>query len=101
MHPMQSSAPPTLKPGMSHTIQSGESIEIFDNAGGSISVEGRLHQGVVTFLQAFDDWHLAEAAGASGLVVQGARAKLEAAWLGLPQHAKNVLRRPVGSAVLP
>lgn len=101
MHPMRSEAPLTMKPGMSHTIQSGESIEIFDNQGGSIAVSGRLHEGVVSFLRAFDDWHLAESAGAPPRAVEGARAALEAAWLSLPRHARDVLKRPVGAVVLP
>lgn len=91
MHPLSSRVPDSLKPGMKHVVVSGETLNVVDNTGDSLTIVCKEHQGVMRFLIAFDEHRTARAANAPSMVMDRLAANLSNAWASLPDHVRREL----------
>lgn len=89
---MRSNAPPTLKPGMSHTINAGESISISDVNDEEIVIEARDDPRVLDFIAAFSAQRSAHLSGIGGQDAHARHARLvEAAFMALPTRVRLLI----------
>lgn len=76
----------TMKPGMSRTVNAGETLIIEDSSGGRIAVEGRDSPSVMHFLNTFDEYQLARSQGVGDPIIGHLWTATQVAFRHLPNR---------------
>jgi hypothetical protein len=84
-------APPKLKPGMSHVVYGGEMLVIRDENNDELAVEARENKLVMEFLRAYAEERKMRQRGIDGSIAQSLHAETERCFTALPLHVAREL----------